>query len=253
MIICADDYGLSEDIDRAILELCSLEKLGAVSCMVTLKRCDAASLRKLLAYQNRTDIGLHFCVADDTLPDLPAFGRYLRRSLTGRISVPEIISQVSMQYEMFLSKCGRRPDYIDGHLHAHQFPGVREGLIEFVLSLPTSSRPYIRNTYEPISSIRKQKLPWLKTALIGVIGKQMLTKLRAAKIATNSGFAGIYDFRDWEKYPQYFPRFVACLAERNAILVVHPGGKENWRRQEFGTLREFPFPPETIRRFQAAN
>src|SRR2546422_7241019 len=44
MILCADDYGLSEDIDRAILELCRSGRLTAVSCMVALERCSADSL-----------------------------------------------------------------------------------------------------------------------------------------------------------------------------------------------------------------
>jgi hypothetical protein len=31
---------------------------------------------------------------------------------------------------------------------------------------------------------------------------------------------------------------------------VHPGGKEDWRRQEFATLREFKFTSGTLHRFQ---
>ena len=53
MILCADDYGLSEDIDRAILELCRSGRLTAVSCMVALERCSAESLRELLAHQKK--------------------------------------------------------------------------------------------------------------------------------------------------------------------------------------------------------
>lgn len=250
MIICADDYGLSDDVDRAILELCSLGRLSAVSCMVALERCTASDLKKLLAHQGRVDVGLHLCFADETLPGFPAYGPYLRRSLSGRISARETFLQVARQYEMFLQKCGRRPDYLDGHLHAHQLPGVRQGLIKFVLTLPANARPYIRNTREPLRNIRRGKLPWLKTAFIGAFGKRMLSDLRAVGLPTNDGFAGLYNFRDWQKYPGYFPRFVACLGERNGILVVHPGGKEDWRRREFETLRDFPFAPDSVRRFQ---
>ena len=250
MIVCADDYGLSDDVDRAILELCGAGRLSAVSCMVALKSCTGGDLKKLLAHQGRVDVGLHLCFADETLPDFPAYGPYLRRSLLGRISAREIFSQVSAQYEQFLHKCGRAPDYVDGHLHAHQLPGVREGVIEFVRSLPASSRPYVRNTREPLRNLRRGRLPWFKAAFIGAFGRRMLTQLRAAGLSTNDGFAGIYDFRDWQKYPAYFPRFVACLADRNGILVVHPGGKEDWRRQEFETLREFPFAPGAVKRFQ---
>jgi hypothetical protein len=157
---------------------------------------------------------------------------------------------VSAQYELFLKKCGRRPDFIDGHLHVHQLPGVRDGLIEFILSLPADTRPYLRNTLEPLANLRRARLPWIKAAFIGAFGKRMLARLRAAGLPTNDGFAGIYDFRNWRRYPEYFPRFAACLSDRNGILVVHPGGQEDWRRQEFTILRDFTFTPGTANRFQ---
>ena len=263
MILCADDYGLSEDIDRAILELCSLGRLSAVSCMVALERCGSDTLGQLLAYQSKVDIGLHLCFADETLPrsacaanagsktHFPAYGVFLRRALSGRIGARESFLNVATQYELFLKKCGRRPDFIDGHLHAHQLPGVSEGLIDFVKSLPSDCRPYVRNTCGPLRNVWRKRLPWLKAAFIGKFGTRMNTQLRAAGLRTNDGFAGIYDFRNWRRYPEYFPRFAACLPDRTGILVVHPGEKEDWRRQEFTTLCKFPFAPGTPNRFQS--
>jgi hypothetical protein len=262
MIICADDYGLSDDIDEAIIELCGLGRLSAVSCMVALERCGTDALRRLLEHQTQVDIGLHLSLADETLPraagaastksgpHFPAYGDFLRRSLLGRIRPQEIFSQASAQYELFVTKCGRRPDFIDGHLHAHQLPGVREALIEFVRSLPADSRPYVRNTREPLRNIRRARLPWVKAALIGAFGERMSARLRAAGLRTNNGFAGIYDFREWRRYPEYFPRFVACLSTRNGILVVHPGSRDDWRKQEFTTLREFAFAAGALNRFR---
>src|SRR6266487_3290380 len=259
MIICADDYGLSDDVDRAILGLCGLGRLSAVSCMVALERCGADALQKLLEYQ--VDIGLHLSLADETLPraadaainrsppHFPAYGNFLRRALLGRFGAKESCLQVSAQYELVLKKCGRRPDFIDGHLHVHQLPGVREGLIEFVQSLPANTRPYLRNTREPLRNLWRERLPWLKAALIGAPGTRMVCRLRAAGLLTNDGFAGVYDFRHWRRYPEYFPRFVACLSDRNGILVVHPGSQEAWRRQEFATLRECKFNSGTLHRF----
>ena len=68
MILCADDYGLREDIDEAILELCGLGKLTAVSCMVGLESCTAQSLGKLLRQESALDIGLHLCLTHEDLP-----------------------------------------------------------------------------------------------------------------------------------------------------------------------------------------
>jgi hypothetical protein len=78
----------------------------------------------------------------------------------------------------------------------------------------------------------------------------MSARLRAAGLRTNNGFAGIYDFREWRRYPEYFPRFVACLSTRNGILVVHPGSRDDWRKQEFTTLREFAFAAGALNRFR---
>ncbi len=262
MIFCADDYGLSDDINRAILELCGLGRLSAVSCMTALESCGTKEMEQLLAHQAGMDIGLHLCFADETLPSLtcaadgrampplPAFGAYLRRTLCGRVPSPQVCRQVSAQYELFLKKCGRPPDFIDGHLHAHQLPGVRKGLIKFVSSLPAGSRPWIRNTRASVGNLRRHRLPWVKAAFIGAFGSKMFAALKAAGMPTNEGFAGIYDFRNWRKYPDYFPGFTACLQQPNGILVLHPGTNENWRRQEFATLRQTALGPGSLNRFQ---
>ena len=162
MILCADDYGFRADIDAAILELCGSGRLSAVSCLAALERCQPAALEQLRAHESRVDIGLHLCLADETLPRpdwaaigslppcFPAYGVYLRRSLSRRINTREAAAQVSAQYALFLKKCGRRPDFIDGHLYVHQLPGVRQALIAFALSLPANCRPYIRNTRPPL-------------------------------------------------------------------------------------------------------
>jgi chitin disaccharide deacetylase len=257
MILCADDYGIGDDVDRAILDLCGRKHLSAVSCLTALQRCGGEALKPLLEHQAGVDIGLHLCFADETLPPLenatqplPAFGNFFRQSLRGRIRAGQVRQRVAAQYELFLKKCGRPPDFIDGHLHAHQLPGVREGLLEFVLSLPAQGRPYVRNTRQPLKTLRSHQLPWVKAAFIGRYGARLSAELRAAGVATNDGFAGIYDFGNYRRYPDYFPRFAACLPKTNGILVVHPGANENWRREEFTVLRDANFASGSPNRFQ---
>jgi hypothetical protein len=262
MIVCADDYGLREDINRSILELCNVGKLSAVSCMVLLERCTAASLEELRRHESSIDMGLHLCLTDEGLPlsgsvqgladssRLPRFGLLLRRALSRRINPQQLRLDISKQYELFVEKCGRRPDYIDGHLHVHQLPVIGEALVAFVQSLPVGSRPYVRNTCLPLRELRRRGLPWLKSAMIGFFGKRMLSLLNAAAITTNQGFAGIYDFRCWSQYEAYFPKFVECLPNTNGLLVVHPGADEDWRRKECEVLRRFDFPAGSPNRFR---
>jgi hypothetical protein len=269
MIVCADDYGLRDDIDEAILELCHAGRLSAVSCMAVLKRCDAKAMAALLATRTRLEenrtglgsaslgarshphVGLHLTFTDEAeemeslpgeRPNLPPFRVLLRRSLTGRLNSMEVRTDITNQYKLFVQKCGHSPDFIDGHLHAHQLPGIREPLIEFVLQLPAERRPYIRNTAMPVGELRRRGLPWSKAAGIGFFGKRMGAALEAAGLNTNQGFAGIYDFNKGERYRDYFRAFADALS-RNGILVVHPGKNEPWRLREFETLKkEQPLP-----------
>jgi hypothetical protein len=260
MIICADDFGLREDIDEAILELCRLRKLSAVSCMVVLARCDNASMTRLLEHQSQVDIGLHLCLTDEGLPlssptalqgsRHPAFSVLLRRALFRQLRPDEIFKQVSAQYELFVQKSGRKPDHIDGHLHAHQLPIVRRGLLDFVLTLRPEERPYIRNTQTSVNKLRRTGLPWIKAGLIGYLGRQMKKTLGAKQLLTNEALAGIYDFSDWRRYSQLFPKFTACLDHPNDILVTHPGRKESWRMSEFETVRAVSLSDSTFNRFQ---
>jgi hypothetical protein len=157
---------------------------------------------------------------------------------------------VAEQYELFQQKSGRRPDFIDGHLHVHQFPGARQDVLQFVRSLPSERRPYVRNTRMSVRELRRRRLPWLKASLIGAFGVKLASDLRNAGLRTNDGFAGIYDFRNSDRYATYFPRFVECLASPNGILVVHPGSNEAWRNQEFKVLGEFSFATGQPNRFQ---
>jgi hypothetical protein len=247
MIICADDYGMRADIDRAILELCGDGKLSAVSCMVLFERCDGAALEKLRAHEGRVDVGLHFCLTNEDLPlsapldttKLPAFKTLFRRTVLRTLKHEEVTRLLVAQHELFVKKAGRAPDYIDGHLHAHQLPVVAGALVDFVKQLPADKRPYVRNTRLDTGELRRKKLPSVKAGFIGSFGRRLEQKLRAAGVATNDGFSGIYDFKEWARYAEFFPKFAACLPGKNGILVTHPGFDEDWRRSEFETLKKY--------------
>ncbi len=260
MIICADDYGLRDDINASILELCSLGRLSAVSCLAVLQRCDRASLAQLVQYHTTVQVGLHFCLTDEGLPMeqdarsgsplyYSSFGPLLRHSLMGRLQPGAMLEPLTAQYRLFVEKCGREPDFVDGHLHVHQFPGVREAVIQFVSGLPAGARPYIRNTALSLRELRRRRLPWLKAAFIGAFGAGMLRRLRAARLQTNDGFVGIYQFDGAMAYRELLPRFLDCLGRPNGLLVVHPGGQDLWRRREYETLLTTSFEPGTINRF----
>ncbi len=251
MIVCADDYGLSDGVNDAILALAEHQKLSAVSCLVALERCSSEVVAPLKRLD--VDLGLHLCLTtDERLPlatgisssgGVPApFRRLLATSLARRLPHHELINHIRSQYELFERKLGRAPDFIDGHLYVHQLPGLRDALVKFILSLEEHSRPYVRNTALSILELRQRGLPTAKAALIALFGKSMFRRLRKAGLPTNDGFAGIYDFREAARYREYLPGFVACLPNPTGLLVVHPGHDQDWRAKEFSALSDFEFP-----------
>ncbi|PYL27152.1 MAG: hypothetical protein DMF45_13020 [Verrucomicrobia bacterium] len=62
MIVCADDYGCSDDANRAIVELVAARRVSAVSCMAGLPHCAPDNLKPLLEHADHIDVGLHFTV-----------------------------------------------------------------------------------------------------------------------------------------------------------------------------------------------
>ena len=162
MILCADDYGFRADIDAAILELCGSGRLSAVSCLAALERCQPAALEQLRAHESRVDIGLHLCLADETLPRpdwaaigslppcFPAYGVYLRRSLSRRINTREAAAQVSAAVRAL-------PQEMRPKTRFHRRPSLRAptaggpaGVDCFCPESPANCRPYIRNTRPPL-------------------------------------------------------------------------------------------------------
>jgi chitin disaccharide deacetylase len=248
MIVCADDYGWSDDVNRATLGLVQAGRVSAVSCMVALPQCTPETLKPLLSQGNRSDIGLHLTFGKEPR-DLPGL---FRSSLLGRIAPAEAAKQIAQQYELFIQKLGRRPDFIDGHLHAHELPGIADGLIDFVVGLPAECQPYVRNTYLPISKIVAQGVSFWKCVAISAPAKRFRRKLEAIGIATNDGFAGVYDYRRWTRYNEYLRAFVEHMESTNGMLMVHPGFDECWRRAEYEGLRQAETLSGRVGRFNAS-
>src|SRR6516164_7811606 len=251
MILCADDFGLAADINEAITSLVHARRLSAVSCMVTAPFCPPAALAGILGCRQHTDIGLHlaftevpFALPHDRIPSLvrpsASYGSLMRRALIGGVRAAEAEAEIRAQYDRFIRLTGAAPAFIDGHDHAHQLPGVRDGLIAFLKTLLAGVRPYVRNTYIPLWRNLRTGVSVLKNIALSMPGKRLRRALLRHGIPTNDGFTGIYDFRKTARYPQFFRRFLAALPSPSGILMVHPGLHEPWRRMEYETLRTAP-------------
>lgn len=263
MIVCADDFGLADDINEAVLDLARRGRLSAVSCMVALEQFRRADLLELTSVKPALDLGLHV-ILTDIHPLRPvadrtgllqrggtfhSFGGLLRRSLLRQVNPEAVAYEVKAQYTRFLEMAGQPPDFVDGHLHVHQFPCVRKGVIRFLEQTDAEGRPYVRNNAMPVAKILNQRVSVLKCFAVSRFGAAFQRAARGAGLRTNRGFAGVYDYRSHAAYPEYLSRFVACMEDERGILMAHPGSREPWRRAEFETLRDTVLLAGRLNRF----
>ncbi len=256
MMICADDFGLAPDVDDAILQLVCARKVSAVSVMAALLAKPTPALKTLLELRGQVEVGLHLVFTDE--PGLPptehvdslhrngqllAFGNLLGRSLTGGVRSHDAQREIAAQYEWFGDLTAMTPDFLDGHLHTQQFPGIRRGLVEFVAGLPPAEQPWVRNAAEPMETIARRGVATLKCKLIARLGFALRERLLARGIATNEGFAGVCDYGDWQNYPTALQCFLEYARPGNYLLMTHPGRTEDWRRAEFEALHAATLPP----------
>src|SRR5436305_7707350 len=144
--LCADDYGLSEGVNRAIRELIARGRLNATSVMVVapaIGRDEVAALQGAAARNPRCAIGLHATLTAPFRPLtmhfkplvgglFPGFSKLLRAGVLRRLD-PEIIhAELVVQLAAFTDLFGRTPDFVDGHQHAQLFPQVRDAFLSAV-------------------------------------------------------------------------------------------------------------------------
>ena len=266
MIVCADDYGWSEDVNAAIVDLAARGRISAVSVMAALPGCTREAVAPLRTLADHVDVGLHL-VFTDVLPlaareEVPtllnadgrllSFGRLLRRALRRGIQARQAERETALQYARFVELFGTDPRFMDGHLHTHQFPGIAEGVIAWALQLPGGQRPFVRNAHVPWSKAWRQGVAPFKNMFIGLYGRRNEALLERSGIPTNRGFAGIYDYRRHQHYAEYLSRFAAHMEGESGILMTHPGMTEDWRRAEYETLRDGIVPGITLTRIPAA-
>lgn len=230
VVLCADDFGLSQAIDDGILELAARGRLTATGCMVAGPGF-AADAPRLKGIADRLDIGLHFALTDlpplgviDCLDDQgrPAsLGRVLGRSLAGRIAYEEIAAEIGRQVDRFRAVIGRDPDFVDGHQHVHVFPGVRRALFAcYDRGVLDARRTWLRDCREAPSTVWARGVEAPKALFIAALATGFGRAARARGITVNVGFGGITAF-DPARFSSVFPHFLERLGER-PLVMCHP-------------------------------
>jgi hypothetical protein len=232
LILCADDYGLAPGVSRAIIRLLAAGRLSAASCMSVAQAwpVQAAALRP---YTAQADIGLHLTLTDHAplgpLPTLapggvlPPVGRLLALSLTGRIGRAEIAREFERQIDAFERALGQPPAFLDGHQHVHQFPVIRDVVIDLWRRRLSGPPAWLRVCVEPWGTTLRRAIAAPKALVITALGRAMIERAHAAGIPTNDRFAGIHDFSGRTPYGTLFETFVRDTGTGTLLVMCHPG------------------------------
>jgi predicted glycoside hydrolase/deacetylase ChbG (UPF0249 family) len=260
--LCADDYGLSPGINRAIRDLIARGRLNATSVMVvgpSIGRDEVSALQTAAATVPRCAIGLHATLTAPFRPltmhfqpldggMFPSFPKLLRTGLLRRLD-PEIIhAELRVQLAAFNELFGRAPAFVDGHQHVQLFPQVRDAFLTAVKQAAPDAWVRQGGRMRPLM----QRLGAPKALFLDILSAQFRKRAARASIAFNPAFAGAYDFSRQPDFDALMQQFLEGLPE-GGLVMCHPGFVDenllnldpltDQRQREFDFLGSEHFPP----------
>jgi predicted glycoside hydrolase/deacetylase ChbG (UPF0249 family) len=217
--ICIDDFGLHPAVDDAIVGLVEQGRVTATSCMVGAPAWtqDAPRLKTLFD-AGRVDAGLHVDFTEYPIDTS------IRRSVNGwmlgtilhSVDADAIRREIRAQLDRFEQTMGRAPSHVDGHQHVHQFPVIRDILVEELeRRYGGTTRPWLRST--------RGASRWrFKGRVIEAMGARAMEQLAAAHgFAQNGTLLGVYDFAGGpQRFRSLLQQWLASAQERD-LLMCH--------------------------------
>jgi chitin disaccharide deacetylase len=230
LVVCADDYALTPGVSRSIRALLTARRISATSVMAASPYWpdEAAALK---AVADDADIGLHLTLTEHiplgpmpnfaprgAMPPMPAVHK---AGLLRRLPLLEIEAELERQLEQFITYYGAPPAHIDGHHHVQQLPGVRDLVVKAAARF--GGRTWVRSCRENPARVWRRGVAKSKALIIGSLGAATEQRARAARVPTNRGFSGAYDFiAEPRSYSDLCRHFIAEAGD-NALMMCHPG------------------------------
>lgn len=225
LLLCADDYGLARGIDETIARLVRAGRLGAFSCIVNAPAWGADAVQVPSLRAAGAQAGWHLNLSEGVplspalaavWPQLPTLPRLLALSHLGRLPRAALRDELAAQWQAFVAATGRVPDFVDGHQHVHQLPGVRPLLLDLLAQ---------RGRGVPVRATAPLAGPGFgfKRWVIGATGGFALARaLARAGIARNHCLLGAYDFETAD-YRGLMRGWLTQVPAEGALLFCHPG------------------------------
>jgi chitin disaccharide deacetylase len=230
--LCADDYGISPGVNRAIRDLIERGRLNATSAMMVtpaIGRDEVARLQEATAKSPHCAIGLHVTLTAPFRPltmhfrplrdelFLP-FPKLLRAGMLRRLD-PEIVrAEVAMQIAAFRDLFGRAPDFVDGHQHVQLYPQVRDGFLAAVKEKAPDAWVRQARRNQPLG----QRLARPKALVLDHLSAQFSRRATRAGLAVNPAFSGAYDYSRPPDYAALMGEFLDGMPE-GGVVMCHPG------------------------------
>jgi chitin disaccharide deacetylase len=230
VVLCADDFGLSEAVSRGILELAHMGRVSATSAMTNCPAwaCMAGDLKPL---DGAIGVGLHLTLtAGAPLGPMPRFAPggvfpssddLLRQALTRRLPPDEIGAEIRRQLRAFEEAFGRPPNFVDGHQHVHVLPGIRGELLRALRDAGYAGL-WLRDPSDDVQAIVRRGISSKKALVVRALSFGFARAARAAGFDTNEGFSGFSPFEPQIDTAQMFERAFRWLGPR-PVVMCHPG------------------------------
>ena len=231
LIVNADDFGRHEFINRAVERAFNAGCLKSATLMAGgIAFDDAVNLAKKIP---NLGVGIHFTLANGNpvlnpkkIPSLVTeegifhdnYVKFLKRYLSGKISLSEVRSELAAQLEKILNT-GLTLTHFDSHQHLHHIPGI----IEITLDLAKTAG--IKSMRVANTKIFDGELDSLGK-FFGRLGLGSLAKFAAHKahkknFATPEHFAGIVAGESVSE--NFMLNLIENLQEGTTEVMLHPG------------------------------
>ncbi|MGB2706097.1 MAG: ChbG/HpnK family deacetylase [Candidatus Omnitrophota bacterium] len=210
LIITADDYGLSEDANKAIMECCLR---GAVTDISLLAEGEAFEHAVRLARENGVaKIGVHLSVSED-------YKAFFLKYFTGLLSVNELYREFKKQISR-VKNAGFRVTRLDSHQHIHMIPGIFRIVVKLIKE---EGIEYVRFPLEKLSLPAKLSDPigWLRNVLLSSACRMSQGILTASGVKCSDYFIG--HARALRLKREDFFSAVSNLEDGLTELGCHPG------------------------------
>lgn len=241
LILNADDFGLTQGVNRAIAELAQQQALTSATLMACGKAFDDAVS---IALQTPSlGVGCHVVLIDgqatapaadvasllQNVSPLPLFrislARFGAAAQGGRIQPGHIEAEAKAQIRK-LQSAGIRVTHVDTHKHTHMFPSVTGAVLNAAYACGVRA---VRNPFEPAwcaaiagSATRKATVNLLRRTFEPFFRAHPL--ITSGRIATTDGSLGVSATGSLNR--ESLKRILGVLPEGTWELVTHPGYRD---------------------------